>query len=63
LADFCTKLEASVIDTVRSGVMTKDLAMCISGGKPVDRKAYATTDEFMNAVSTNFKTKLQGAKL
>ena len=27
--------------------MTKDLAMCISEGKPVDRSAYRSTTEFM----------------
>ena len=63
LADFCTKLEAAVIDTVRNGKMTKDLALCVSGGKAVARSAYLSTDEFMDAVSTTFKSKLQGARL
>lgn len=43
LARWSTTLEAAVIKTVENGSMTKDLAMCISGGKPVDRSAYRTT--------------------
>eukprot|EP01132_Coremiostelium_polycephalum_P010928 gene10928-13385_t len=31
LAKFCTDLEAACIDTVESGFMTKDLALCIKG--------------------------------
>ena len=38
--------------------MTKDLALCVSEGKAVDKSKYATTDEFMNAVSKNFQAKL-----
>jgi hypothetical protein len=40
--------------------MTKDLALCVSGGKTVPRSAYATTDEFMNAVAKNFRAVLSG---
>ena len=35
LALFCLNLEQAVIATVESGKMTKDLALCISGGKNV----------------------------
>merc|ERR1712127_678560 len=42
LADFCAKLEAAVIETIENGSMTKDLAMCISEGKPVARSKYNT---------------------
>lgn len=38
--------------------MTKDLALCITGGTSVDRSKYASTDEFMNKVSENFKKNL-----
>ena len=31
--------------------MTKDLAMCISEGKPVDRSAYRSTSEFMQDIA------------
>ncbi len=54
LADFCAKLERAVILTVEQGSMTKDLAMCISAGKPVPRSAYRTTAEFMADIKTNF---------
>ena len=43
LARFCATLEAAVIKTVEDGKMTKDLALCISDGKPVDRSAYRST--------------------
>jgi len=36
-------MEEAVIKTVENGNMTKDLAMCISLGKPVPRSAYRTT--------------------
>jgi hypothetical protein len=39
--------------------MTKDLALCITGGNSVDRSKYASTDEFMNTVSENFKKNLK----
>ena len=51
LARFCSTLEAAVIKTVEDGKMTKDLAMCISEGKPVDRSAYRTTQEFMQDIA------------
>ena len=64
LADFCKNLEAAVIETIEGGKMTKDLALCISGGKAVPRSAYRNTFEFMNDVSETFKGKLAGrAKL
>ena len=49
-------MEAAVIKTVENGSMTKDLAMCISGGKPVDRSTYRTTQEFMADIAATFKT-------
>lgn len=39
LADFCQKLEASCIECVESGKMTKDLALIIHGPKYVSRLA------------------------
>ena len=58
LAVFCEKLEESVIETVKNGHMTKDLALCVSLGKSVDRSKYLSTDQFMEKVSQNFKNKL-----
>jgi len=48
-------MELAVIKTVEGGSMTKDLAMCISGGKPVQRSAYRTTQEFMADISHTFQ--------
>jgi len=39
--------------------MTKDLAMCISEGKPVKKEAYRTTHEFMQDVSKTFAASLK----
>ena len=40
LAVFSQKLEESVIETVRAGFMTKDLALCVNNNKPVKRNQY-----------------------
>ena len=58
LAVFCSKLEKAVIDTVKGGFMTKDLALCVSYGKPVDKSKYLTTEQFMTKVSQNFRASL-----
>ena len=58
LEAFCSALEAAVIETVRAGFMTKDLALCISHGEPVSADKYLTTKQFMDKVSANFKEKL-----
>jgi|Transcript_11862 isocitrate dehydrogenase len=55
LARWSTTMEQAVIKTVEGGSMTKDLAMCISGGKPVTRSAYRTTQEFMADISNTFR--------
>jgi len=60
LADFCAKLEAAVIETIENGSMTKDLAMCISGGKPVERSAYRNTFQHMEDIQARFHQKLTG---
>lgn len=44
LAAFSTLLEEAVIDTIKKGSMTKDLALCVSGGKDVKRSQYESTD-------------------
>jgi isocitrate dehydrogenase len=57
LIDFCTTLEEVCIDTVESGKMTKDLALCIHGGdlKP---EHYLTTEEFLDALDAELKTRI-----
>ncbi|KAL0540846.1 hypothetical protein IC582_020863 [Cucumis melo] len=58
LLDFVQKLEASCIETVESGKMTKDLALLIHGPK-VSREFYLNTEEFIDAVAQNLVVKLQ----
>jgi len=58
LALFCDNLEAAVIETVEGGSMTKDLAMCQSGGKAVPRSAYRSTEEFMGDIAAKFAQKM-----
>ena len=46
LAEFCEKLEKAVIDTVESGVMTKDLALLVGSGQK-----HVNTKDFIDAVA------------
>jgi isocitrate dehydrogenase len=57
LIRFCEILEQACIDTVESGSMTKDLALCIYGDdlKP---EHYLTTEQFMAALRNNLDSKL-----
>jgi isocitrate dehydrogenase len=57
LMNFCEKLEAVCVQTVESGKMTKDLAVCIKGEK-VTEADYLTTEKFMNAIDENLKKAL-----
>lgn len=59
LADFCTDLEAAVIETIESGSMTKDLAICVHGTTKVTPDQYLNTTAFMEAISTTFQQKRQ----
>jgi len=58
LIDFCHALEAVCIETVESGKMTKDLAVCIYGNKVNHGKHYLYTEEFLDALDTNLKARL-----
>lgn len=51
LVKFSNLLEKSVIDTVESGLMTKDLAISVKGTTKLDKKDYLNTEEFIDAVS------------
>jgi isocitrate dehydrogenase len=57
LVNFCQTLEQVCIDTVESGKMTKDLAVCIYGNK-VTLKDYLNTEDFLAAIDENLKAKL-----
>jgi isocitrate dehydrogenase len=58
LIDFTHALEAVCIETVASGKMTKDLAVCIHGNKVNHGEHYLYTEEFLDALDTNLKAKL-----
>ncbi|KAK3584266.1 hypothetical protein CHS0354_035347 [Potamilus streckersoni] len=47
---FAEKLEKICVDLVESGVMTKDLAVCIHG-ESVSTDKFHTTESFMNAIA------------
>ena len=57
LVQFCEALEAVCIETVESGKMTKDLAVCIYGNN-VAKENYLTTEDFLNTIDANLKNKL-----
>jgi len=57
LIDFCQALEAVCIETVQSGKMTKDLAVCIHG-KKVTPDDYLNTEQFLDALDQNLQRKL-----
>ena len=53
--EFAKKLEASVIETIESGVMTRDLTRVCE--PPTDK--YVTTEGFIDAVARNLESKLK----
>ena len=57
LAFFCDALEKVCVETVESGKMTKDLAVCIHGDK-VTADKYLTTEQFLEAINQNLQKKL-----
>ncbi|AWO00546.1 NADP-dependent isocitrate dehydrogenase [Chitinophaga alhagiae] len=59
LISFCQALEQVCIETVESGKMTKDLAVCIHGNKVEHGKHYLYTEEFLEALDTALKAKLK----
>jgi isocitrate dehydrogenase len=59
LIDFANALEAVCIETVESGKMTKDLAVCIHGNKVNHGEHYLYTEEFLDAIDENLQKKLK----
>ncbi|MCX8514721.1 MAG: hypothetical protein RL017_526 [Pseudomonadota bacterium] len=57
LINFCHTLEQVCVDTVQSGHMTKDLAVCIHGNK-LDESQYLMTTDFLELLSKNLENKL-----
>ena len=58
LIDFCQTLEEVCIETVESGKMTKDLAVCIHGNRVNHGEHYLYTEEFLAAIDENLKVRL-----
>lgn len=58
LINFCNALEQVCIETVESGKMTKDLAVCIHGNKVTHGEHYLYTQEFLDELDKNLKIKL-----
>jgi isocitrate dehydrogenase len=58
LIDFCETLERVCIDTVESGIMTKDLAVCVHGNKVNHGEHYVYTEEFLDALDRGLKAKM-----
>lgn len=59
LKRFSETLERVCIETVESGKMTKDLALCIKGSiDKVQRSDYLNTFEFMDAIAAGLKAEL-----
>lgn len=58
LINFCQTLEKVCVETVESGKMTKDLAVCIHGNKVNHGEHYLYTEEFLDELDKNLKKKL-----
>jgi len=59
LVNFCQTLEKVCVETVESGKMTKDLAVCIHGNKVKHGEHYLYTEEFLAAIDDNLKIALK----
>jgi isocitrate dehydrogenase len=58
LIRFCDILEKVCIETVESGKMTKDLAICLHGNQVTLGKDYLNTEDFLDAIDQNLKKKI-----
>ncbi len=58
LRNFAQTLERVCIETVESGKMTKDLAVCIHGNKVNHGEHYLYTEEFLAAIDENLQKAL-----
>jgi isocitrate dehydrogenase len=59
LMNFCQTLEKVCVETVESGKMTKDLAVCAYGNNVKHGEHYLYTEEFLNALDANLKAALK----
>ncbi|ESN97260.1 hypothetical protein HELRODRAFT_193324 [Helobdella robusta] len=60
LEKFAMSLERVCVETIESGYMTKDLALCIKPISELSRKDYLNTFEFLDKLAENLKVKLEG---
>ena len=58
LINFCHALEQVCVETIESGKMTKDLAVCVHGNKVEHGKHFLNTEEFLSALDEGLKKKL-----
>ena len=58
LIRFSKALEDVCVETVESGIMTKDLAVCVHGNKVKHGEHYVYTEEFLDALDANLQKKL-----
>jgi len=58
LIRFSHALEQVCVETVESGKMTKDLAVCVHGNNVKLGEHYLNTEDFLSALDTNLKKKL-----
>lgn len=61
LAKFAQNLEAVCVETIESGIMTKDLAICIKGANNVTRADYQETFEFLDSLAKNLTKKMDAS--
>jgi len=60
---FAESLEKACVETIESGKMTKDLALCVKGSLDnIKRGDYLNTFEFLDAIEKTLVTKLQSQK-
>lgn len=60
LITFARRLEAACTDTVETGIMTKDLAICVHGQKGTEREYWVTTNEYISAVVDRLNSSMSG---
>ena len=58
LIHFSKALEEVCVETVESGIMTKDLAVCVHGNKVKHGDHYVYTEEFLDTLDSNLQKKL-----
>jgi isocitrate dehydrogenase len=58
LDKWCTDMEATIIETIENGEMTKDLAILVHNTNNVSRDKYLNTEEFIERVAQNYRKKV-----